>query len=320
MLDILEGTGRVVEQATQVSIDRQKVEQLCDQWARDEFPVSPWNAQVHWSDGTRRTANAVLLLDALNFCFWPDPGQPKWSIEYQGHTLNGYMALAAGLKRAIEQGDPLYDAERLVGLTLDDLRHIFRGQQEIPMLSERQSNAQEIGWELLQSWEGSFANMVEEAAGSAPRLAQLVYDQFPCFQDSTTYRGQPVHFLKRAQITVVDLLGTFGGQGLGRFDDADQLTAFADYKIPQVLEALGVLRYSDELAATLDAKELIPAGDPREVEIRAGMVWAVEYLRRGLAERGRQVSAYELDWYLWNVGQRPVERERPYHRTRTIFY
>ena len=38
------------------------------------------------------------------------------------------------------------------------------------------------------------------------------------------------------------------GQGLGTFDDIDQLTMFADYRVPVVLRELGILQYSSDLA------------------------------------------------------------------------
>ena len=37
------------------------------------------------------------------------------------------------------------------------------------------------------------------------------------------------------------------GKGLGRLDDIDQLTMFADYRVPVTLRELGILRYSNEL-------------------------------------------------------------------------
>lgn len=55
-------------------------------------------------------------------------------------------------------------------------------------------------------------------------------------------------FYKRAQIFVADVYGAFGGQGYGLFHDIDQLTMFADYRVPVVLRLLGVLQYSQQLA------------------------------------------------------------------------
>lgn len=313
---VLETTLPVIEQARHVTIDQVAVTRLCRRWHDDPFPVPPWDDEVHAGGDP----NAVLLLDALNFCFWPDPGKEKWSIDYRGRRLNGYMALAASLKRARDEGIPIFGADYLASLTEEQLAHVFRGHGSIPMLPERVANAREVGRVLQERFSGSFAEVIGRAAGSAVTLVELLVEHFPSFRDVTTYAGREVRFYKRAQICVIDLVGTFGGDSWGRFEDADRLTAFADYKIPQVLRAYGVLRYSPELAATVDDRMLIPAGDPREVEIRAAMVWAVEHLRRGLAELGRTATAYELDWFLWNLGQRPVENERPYHLTRTIYY
>lgn len=55
-------------------------------------------------------------------------------------------------------------------------------------------------------------------------------------------------FYKRAQIFVADIYGAFAGQGYGHFHDIDQLTMFADYRVPVVLRLLGVLQYSQQLA------------------------------------------------------------------------
>jgi Potential Queuosine, Q, salvage protein family len=60
-----------------------------------------------------------------------------------------------------------------------------------------------------------------------------------------------VAILKRAQILVADVWACCGGRDLGEFSDIDELTAFADYRIPQSLLWLGVLEYSDELVKYL---------------------------------------------------------------------
>lgn len=318
---VLESTLPVVEAARHVWVDERALEALADRWAEEKVTAPPWNEEVHWSDGTlANTAGAVLLLDTWNFCFWPDPGETKWGIDYQGRALNGYMALAASIKRAIEGGDPLYRPERMAELSAQDLEQIFAGRGRIPMLEERLANAHQVGKKLVADWGGEFTNLLEAAQKSAVSLTHLIVENFPCFDDCSVYYGREVRFYKRAQILVLDLFGSLKSHELLNFEDASKLTAFADYKIPQVLEAHGVLRYNPELASSLVNYEQIPEGDPLEVEIRACMVWAVEKLRRALQTRGVNVAAYELDWLLWNLGQQPVDNEKPYHRTRTIFY
>ena len=229
---VLESTRPVVDGAEHVQIDRSRVQALCREWARNPVPIPPWDDSVHFSDGGPATANYILLLDALNFCFWPDPGQPRWTIDYQGRTLGGYLALAASLKRGIEEGLPLLDADWLAQVTPEQLQHVFRGEGRIPMLERRIANAREAGQVLKSRYGGSFARAIESCQGSAVRLVELLEREFSSFCDVATWKGRTVRILKRAQITPVDLYGTFGGAGLGHFSDLDELTAFADYKTP----------------------------------------------------------------------------------------
>ena len=80
------------------------------------------------------------------------------------------------------------------------------------------------------------------------------------------YRTHKVRFLKRVQICVADLHNSFSGQSWGAFPDIDQLTVFADYKLPQVLRQYGILEYHPSLAQRIDNQEIIEAGSEEEVE------------------------------------------------------
>jgi hypothetical protein len=99
----------------------------------------------------------------------------------------------------------------------------------------------------------------------------------------------------------------------------DDLTIFADYKLPQILRQYGILEYDTVLASRVDAQELIPAGSEEEVEIRASTVWACELLRRAMQRHGHKMNAMEIDARLWLLAQDAGDM-RPYHRTRTPFY
>jgi hypothetical protein len=151
-------------------------------------------------------------------------------------------------------------------------------------------------------------------------LVQLLAAEFASFIDTATYHGYKVYFFKRAQLLVHDLWTTFSGDTWGHFIDLEKLTAFADYKLPQVLRHLGIIRYEPELAELIQRLEHIPPGSPEEVEIRAATIWAVELLRQELSRRGQQVTSAQLDCWLWHLGQDDTYRSLPYHRTRTIFY
>lgn len=324
LLGVLSSTRDVVEQGEYVWVATDRAELLAHQWLQDETgqnasTAPTWYDHYHFYDGTERTANWVLALDAMNFCFWAEKDQPRWSIDYQDERLNGYLAEAAALKRAVEEDFPLWDAAYLSTISEKDLAHIFRGEQTIPLFEERLHNLREVGDVLLQQYNGQCINAIEQAGGSAVKLALLLAKDFPSFNDVALYRSHRVRFYKRAQICVADLHGSFAGKSWGALTDMEQLTAFADYKLPQVLRHFGVLEYLPALAQRIDAQELLEAGSEEEVELRAATIWACELLRRELARHGRIMTAAEIDLRLWLLGQNSSAMQ-PYHRTRTIYY
>jgi hypothetical protein len=348
-LDVLKTTAFVVKHARFVKINSDAIERAADALAPTRVEPPAWNYNYHFFDGGERTVNYLFLLDALNFCFW---GKPKWGIAYRGNKLDGYWALAASLKRALENAPHFADADSLARLAPRDLARVLRGNTTIPLFAERWRSARELGTVLREHWGGSAAAFIADAQRDAPRLAQMIADNFASFNDIAVYEIQEgekgrqrerasefspspppvvshpsrattkieVRFFKRAQILVADLWGAFGGKAWGAFDHLDALTAFADYKLPQILRAWKILQYAPALARKIDAPIELAAGSPAEIEIRAATLWAVEFLRDALAARGRKLWSIQVDWILWEASQARVEGMKPYHRVRTIYY
>ncbi|HUG15330.1 MAG TPA: queuosine salvage family protein [Thermomicrobiales bacterium] len=325
-LRVLESTQLVLEQARFVTFDLERAEQVAEQLAAGPEPPPDWSATLHPpARNAEELANLVLVVDALNFCFWSVPGaaRPRWQVTYDGVTHDGYWALAATLRRAVEAGRPLADPEYLTTLNEDDVADILAGDpgtEPIPLLHARHQHLHEVGVQLLARWDGSFLRAVEGARGSAPRLIHTVLNVFPSFRDVALWNGHKIRFYKRAQILIADLFGAFEGQGPGAFHDMHTLTAFADYKAPQTLRRFGVLSYAPDLARAIDEYRLIPPDSDEELEIRAATVWGVELLRQSLARRGRDMPSYAIDWILWRAGQDLPADAQPYHRTLTVFY
>ena len=327
-LNILKSTRTVVEHGTCVWINQEQVDALAAHWMQDmqkntELTLQPdeslWDTHYHFHDGTEHTINWLLLLDALNFCFWAEKDQSRWTIDYQGETLNGYWAEAAALKRAIEEEIPLWDASYLSTISTETMAHIFRGNQTIPLLEQRVENAREVGRVLLERYEGQFARAIEQANNSAIALVAELVQHFPSFRDTATYHGREVRFFKRAQICVADLSAAFHGTVWGTFHDLNQLTIYADYKLPQVLRYYDVLEYHTTLARCIDAQILLEHGSAEEIEIRSCTIWACELLRRALQLHGYTLTVADIDRHLWFLAQ-SISDMQPYHRTRTIYY
>lgn len=317
-LGVLESARAVVTQARQVAIHHEAVARLAERLVRQPPGPPAWDRDLHFFDGGVRTVNYLLVLDALNFSFWGDPGS-RWEIEFHGRTLSGYGALAGALTRAVEQGVPVWDAAFLADLDEVTLADLLRGSGEVPLFAERLAVARETGVVLLNHYHGWFHHGVEAAGASAIALVRQVLDDFPSFRDEAGYHGQSVRFYKRAQILCADVYGSFLGRSWGHFADLDQLTVFADYKLPQVLREVGVLEYGPDLADRVDRLQVLPYGSEGEVEIRAATVWACELVRQELAVRGQTLPAYRLDWYLWDLSQ-TFPMTHPHHRTRSIYY
>jgi hypothetical protein len=320
MSEFLETSKKVSEMSQNVRIDRQALGRLVRKLFADDIQVPCWDPCYHFCDGTEKTVAYLLVLDTINFCFWPPPGKAKWEIEYQPERLSGYYALAASLKRAVESAVPVNNAGYLADLSLDELEQILGGEGELQLLEHRLKVLNELGQVLLEKYDGNAYRLVEAAENSALKLVRLLAENFSSFDDVAEYQGQKVFFYKRSQILTADLYGAFKGKDWGSFTDMDKITAFADYKLPQVLRHLGIMHYTDFLAQKVDQEIMLESGSPEEIEIRANTIQAVELIRQELAQKGKAFRSFEIDWLLWNLGQNDEFRKKPYHKTLTIFY
>jgi hypothetical protein len=313
-LSILAGAQLVaaVENPHAAGVARQKERLLrCTVAAADD---------QHILAAEEETVAYILALNALNFCFWPAAGKKRWEIRYGGESLSGYVGMAACLKKALEAGVSFTRPRSLQSLSLPEFRQVLGAEGELQLMERRLEALHELGEALSGEYQGKASLLVHSAGGSAVRLARLLAERLSSFRDVAEYKGRKVFFYKRAQIVSADLHGALEGKGCGAFSDLGKLTAFADYKLPQVLRHLGILRYSPSLTRKVDGQVLIPSGSPEEVEIRATTIAAVDRIRLELGRLGREWRPFEIDWLLWNLGQDDVYRAKPYHRTVSIFY
>ena len=192
---------------------------------------------------------------------------------------------------------------------------------------ERLRILREAGTLLYQHFGCRFANIVERANHSGAQLVNLLVEYFPSFRDEAVFHGKRVHIYKRAQILVADVWACFNGTSYGEFHDIEKLTMFADYRIPQMLNSLGCLKYSPPLESRIRRQQQLESGETREVELRGCSIWCVELIRRQILKEHREtsVNAVLIDFFLYDMTK---EREAageedemsPHHRTRSIWY
>jgi hypothetical protein len=263
--------------------------------ARPVEPAEPpgLDPERHYLEGSRADVVAYLLtLDSVNF------GSGWFPTLRKRPGCSGYFTVAWALADRFRARGP-WSAAELRALDAREVAEVLGQDPGHELMALHAEALRRLGGFL---GERTPLDAVESAGGSAERLAGMLRDGMPFFDD----RG----FLKRAQIVPNDLALA----GAAEFRDLDRLTVFADNLVPHVLRVDGVLEYDAGLAARIDAGELLAPG-AEEREIRACALHACELIaaRQGIPPR-------ELDGLLWNRGQAARYKALPRHRTRTVFY
>ncbi len=305
-----------MERASHVSIDDAAI----GRWAR-ETPDKDWmssdRALLREMPGDKsQIANLVLLISALNFCFWSD--RPI-EIQWRGETYRGFVAMLVSLILAAKHDMRWADPEFWCLVPEEELRQVLSGGGDLLLLDERVAVVRETGRTLIERFDGRFTNAIESVNERAWPLAVLLMSNFDGFRDVSSHQNTAVYFLKRAQICALDLHCAWVARDFGRLDQLEMLSAFADYRIPQALRHLGLITLSDALAAKVDSREPIERDSEEEVELRAASIQAVDRMAKELSRAGRAAHPWQVDCWLWEISHAEnvcVE----HHRTRTIFY
>ncbi|XP_067378023.1 queuosine salvage protein [Channa argus] len=326
----------IAEHSRDVFVEEQGVQKVAEMLFTlrhsDDLTASGWkNANPLAPASTSDQAlNWVFVVDTMNFSFWPEEESQQCEVTYKGTTYTGYMTLCAAISRAMEEGIPITDPKYFSKISVEELGHVLRSDNEtpMPMLTERHQVLTEGGRVLLENG-GSFHSFISQAGNDARKMVELIVKKIPSYRDEAMYEGKRISFYKRAQILVADLWGIMEARGEGDLINMDWLTMFADYRVPQALVYLGALRYSDTLKETLSNGELLCSGERKEVEIRGCSIWSVELIKEHLwkvvQERDGQtcnINSVIIDFYLWVYAKQHHKEMAhiPIHHTRCIYY
>jgi len=244
----------------------------------------------------QQLSNFLFFLRVLDFRLWEHPR--NWKEKPQDSSF-------WGLYKKIE------NISKFGFLKIDqkDFVSTLSPHESTPLAIARWNVFQKSRQWLLENWEGDFKNFADHYKSAVDFCLQLC--SLEKFQDITE---SGVHFLKPNQLLYLEYVLALGDPFTRR--ELCSLTAFADYKLSQMLHMYGALRYSDKLEETLRKNPLLQVGSQEEVEIRAGALLAVEMLREQI---GSDVCSYEVDVALWN-GAHGIDISSPVHRVRSLYY
>jgi hypothetical protein len=247
----------------------------------------------HYLEGSPAEVAAYLLtLDTINF------GSGWFPTLKKRPNCSGYFTVAWGLADRFRAHGPWSNRD-LRAMTAGEIADALGQRHDHELMALYAQALRQLGAFL---GERSALDLVQEAGGSAERMAELLAGGMTMYAD----RG----FYKRAQIVPADLALA----GLATFRDLPRLTIFADNLVPHVLRLDGVLRLDPRLEAHIDAERLLRPG-PQERELRAGAVHACVQIARRLG-----ISEQELDNVLWTRGGAPQYKAVPRPRCRVVWY
>jgi len=310
------GCKAVAERAIHIQINYDLISAYADSFALESAIQPEHDSEIHYLRQNEDTAAFFLTLDSINF------GSGYFPHLQKRPGMSGYFTVASCLNDRFKTKGPL-SALELTRLTPADCTQIFEQHPDSKPVGELMrlfaKALNDLGRYIQADFGGSFTELIQAADASAERLMQLLI-RMPFFYDVQPYDQIEVPFYKRAQLAAADLSLAFEGRGPGRFDDLQNLTIFADNLVPHVLRVDNILRYPDALISRIEAGNLIAAGSPEEIEIRACALHAVELIKNALNIRGHKFTSMGLDFLLWNRGQQPAYKSIPRHRSRTVFY
>jgi hypothetical protein len=310
--NVIEKCRFVVENAKYVKIDYSKIDLLADEIKNykitqylDSSPFGILELE------TEDIINFLLIEDALQFSFWSNP---KWTIETENGELDGGAALLyCMLKMFKEHKNNFF--EYVEHMTKDEFKTILKGNIEIPLFDKRYDIITSMARIVNAKMNGNFYKYIKGITADND-LFQILISNFTNLQDTRLYNNQIIPFYKLGQYMTSNMLHIMKIKNNSEVDTS-HLVGCADYKIPQVLRNLSILKYNDTLSKTVDSKIEIQENEPQEVEIRASMIVVIDEIWKRV---NGTVDRIDINNFIWLKGQTKSKDAKPYHLTRTSTY
>lgn len=306
---ILEDCNFVIENAKYVKINDNKIDELVKN--ADNIESAHWLSSSPFGLldlSVKKIINFLLIFEAIDFSFW---GNPKWTIETRFGSLDGSIALLYAILEYVKNTESADFSK----VSKEEFSNILKGNIQIPLFNERYKIIKNISIIVNKEMNGNFYQFIKNI-NNDKELFKIINKYFPYFKDERIYNGRKIHFYKLAQLLVSDILH------IRRLKenvivDYSNLVGCSDYKIPQVLRALDIIEYNEELSALIDNKKEIEMNSEYEVEIRASMIVVINKIKEKM--NGNAV-AIDINDYLFGQAKNKMIELKPYHLTRTINY
>jgi len=299
---IYETSKYVSEHSKYVKINYEVIDQFIDSFNETVFWLNsnPFNIlDLNYKD----IINFLIIYHTIgDYCFW---GNPKWEIQTDLGKLDGSFAI---MYLILER----YKKNKNFEMSFDEFKELLKGNIEIPLLKQRYEQLTMMNKYL---GENSFYEQIENIYDDNTLLNYII-ENLTYFEDERNYGNKKIYFYKRAQLLTSDILHV--RKSIEKVSvDYSNLIGCADYKIPQVMNCLGMLIYSPSLEEKILKIEEIEMNSEFEVEIRANTLIVIDYIYNKL---NKKIPRVDINDYIWLLGQNKSKINKPYHRTKTVNY
>jgi len=266
----------------------------------------------------------TLVVNTMNFAFTDFSTGVKFETDYLDKRWCDSEAMLACLHRAVNAGIPFFSGEYLAKLTRKDLESVFAGTIEMPMLDERVVLFNEVGRVLVEKYQGRYSNFVRSCAprlyANGDGLLERLTTEFPRFRDVSMYHGSEVHIFKLAQLGIWGMHLALSPRGAWKLEDADNLTAFADYIVPVGLRVMNIFEYAPELEKQINSLVEVKRDSEAEIELRASSIYVIAKLTEEINKRRPGMEPLlqpQVDFRFWKTYH---ATHWPHHLTKTVMY
>lgn len=294
----LENCRDICDKSAHVSIDHEKLAALATTFRQAAKPPS-WNnyisddAKADPLDMTRVFFEMSLICAQQGGFIYPDAdGRPqKWNV-------NG-----SGAQAMLNKMDELRQKNLIAGIDIKSPAEV-RGAvapylDKVPSAEERIAMFEEFAdpavYKKLDALVKSAWQEDQQRYNFDFAFINSVADLFP-----QSFAADP--FRKKAILSVLMTAAHAENRGVTVATDAP---VASDYVLPQVLEGLGILKFSEELRARLLNKEGLAENDPLVRDIRAATITACHELSEKSGAR-----AQDIDSHLWLAGRDPAVKPK----------
>lgn len=322
---VLDSVRYAVESSRDVHTSHEKIVEVASWMAYEELPMPEFMLPFGVGQGdTDEAIDFVMVADSIDTAFTDFVRHEKFQVDYAGQHWSDSDAEFACIKRAIDNGVPFLDGNYLAHMTRTELKKVFEGNIEMPMLDEKLEVLHQVGKVLAEKYGGRFHKFVKSCSprlyDNGNGLIDRLVVEFPRFNDVSILDGHEIKFYKLAQLGVWMLYATLHPAGKFRLDDPQKMTAFADYIVPVALRLHEITSYSEKLEKAINNHQLIPRDSRWEIEIRAHCIYATAVLTEEinkLRPADRQVIIPQIDARFWTHFHTTTW---PHHLTQTIMY